>query len=259
MPITKYTKAYRPPARMSPPKSRSKHNAKRLMPVLLMGIGILLLGNVMVPLLTYLFFTGPNLRAGAQEAIQGAKSPFLVREYLFPTAKPTPIVVAMQLDYTDLSNWFPEHELPILPPQKVETYTISIPVLGIEKAEVTIGGKDLDKSLIQYPGTAEPGDFGAPVIFGHSVLRQFYNPKITNPRRYNSIFSTIMTLKHEDEIFLTHDDVTYRYEVVNKMEVKPEDRYILEQQRSSKQLKLVTCVPEGTYLARGVITAVLKE
>jgi sortase (surface protein transpeptidase) len=39
--------------------------------------------------------------------------------------------------------------------------------------------------------------------------------------------------------------------------VKPEDVFILEQNYEEKTLKLVTCVPEGTYLRRGVITATL--
>ncbi len=97
------------------------------------------------------------------------------------------------------------------------------------------------------------------MIFGHSVLRQFYNPKVTNPRRYISIFSYIMTLKKGDEIIVKDDAISYTYVVTAKTEVKPDDRYILEQQRNIRELKLITCVPEGTFLRRGVITAQLKE
>ena len=66
-----------------------------------------------------------------------------------------------------------------------------------------------------------------------------------------------MTLQSGDEIFLTHDDAQYKYVVRDKTEVKPEDTYILAQQFDSRKLKLVTCVPEGTYLKRGVVTAEL--
>jgi len=45
--------------------------------------------------------------------------------------------------------------------------------------------------------------------------------------------------------------------VTDKTDVKPEDTYILAQQYDNRKLKLVTCVPEGTYLRRGVITAEL--
>jgi sortase A len=164
------------------------------------------------------------------------------------------------LDYTDLSNWFAGEQTAeeLATPQAVE-YTLEIPKVNIKGAKVIVGGTDLNHSLIQYPGTALPGQPGTPVIFGHSVLRQFYNPIETNPRRYTSIFSYIMTLQKGDKIFLTQDGVRYTYVVQSKSEVKPTDTYILSQRYDSRQLKLVTCVPEGTYLRRGVITAQLVK
>ena len=177
-----------------------------------------------------------------------------------------PVIISEELDYTNLSNWFTATSLPELAsaaqaqrPDLPKEYTLDIPALGVTNAKVAIGGTDLDKSLIAYQGTALPGSPGAPVIFGHSVLRQFYNPSEKNPRRYNSIFSTIMTLKNGDEIFVTYDGVKYRYIVQEKTEVQPEDVYILTQQYDARQLKLVTCTPEGTYLRRGVVTAQLVQ
>lgn len=168
-----------------------------------------------------------------------------------------PKVVANELDYTNLSNWFPNlHLTPSEAEEQVE-YQLDIPSLRIERAKIKIGGTNLDHSLIQYPGTAEPGQLGSPVIFGHSILRQFYNPSVNNTRRYFSIFSTIMTLKTGDKIYVTRDSVRYTYVVTKKDVVKPEDTFILEQAYDAKRLKLVTCVPEGTYLRRGVVTAEL--
>ncbi len=171
----------------------------------------------------------------------------------------SPRILDINLDYTNLANWFGGETLPELAQAAVvsQEYRIDIPKLNVENATVVQGGTDLNKSLIAYPGTALPGQFGAPVIFGHSVLRQFYNPSEKNSRRYNSIFSTIMTLKNGDEIFVTHDGIRYTYVVREKTEVKPTDVYILNQKRDAKRLKLVTCTPEGTYLRRGVITAEL--
>jgi len=152
-----------------------------------------------------------------------------------------PIILNTALDYTDLSNWF----------------TGEIPKINIYDAQVLVGGTDLSRSLIAYPGTALPGQPGSPVIFGHSILRQFYNPSVNNPRRYTSIFSYIMTLEKGDKIYVTQDNVRYTYVVTSKTEVKPTDTYILSQNYDIRQLKLVTCVPEGTYLLRGVVTAQL--
>lgn len=177
-----------------------------------------------------------------------------------PPAVVAPRLIDFDLDYTNLTNWFPA-TMPIASAASASEsasqveYTIDIPRLNIANAVVTNGGTDLNKSLIAFPGTALPGEFGAPVIFGHSVLRQFYNPSEKNPRRYNSIFSTLMTLKVGDEIYVTHDNVKYTYIVQEKTEVKPTDVYILNQKYDEKRLKLVTCTPEGTYLRRGVVTA----
>lgn len=217
-----------------------------------------MLANVAWPILSYELFTSPSLQASANKVVAITDS-FTRREYLVPTPKPTPVVVAQEIDYTDLSNWFPDKQMPLIGPENAKRYSLAIPKLNINEAQVVEGGVNLDHNLIQYPGTADPGQLGSPVIFGHSVLRQFYNPAIDNPRRYTSIFSTIMTLEAGDKIFITNDNVTYAYKVFAKMEVKPEDTYILEQHYDVHELKLVTCVPEGTVLRRGVVLAQLES
>jgi len=105
---------------------------------------------------------------------------------------------------------------------------------------VAIGGEDLSKSLIQYPGTATPGKRGNAVIFGHSILPIFYNPK-----DYLAIFSTLPTLKKGDEILVSYDGVSYKYLVEDMFEVLPTDIEVLEQNTSDSFLSLITCVPPG--------------
>ncbi len=266
MAVVVYTKQKKP---ISRPRSRTRIKTARqyrllffhrIAPLFLMCAGVILLTSVLFPILFGL--TNPtSLQADAVEDTGLPQTVVKVekKEYLLPTPHPTPVIVAEELDYTDLSNWFPDTMLPVIEPKQEKKYMLSIPAVDIEDAEVVYGGKSLDQNLLQYPGTSNPGDFGSPVIFGHSVLRQFYNPAKSNPRRYISIFSKIMTLKNGDEIYITDDGIRYTYKVVNKTQVKPTDRFILEQQRDARQLKLVTCVPEGTYLYRGVVTAVLSQ
>lgn len=242
-----------------------------VIPTIFLGVGLFMLVTAVLPIASHLLISSPELSDAklqapipreevidvvpaviAQATVTGAEKP------------PEPEILDVELDYTNLSNWF-EAPLPELAEEELaastgeEPYYIDIPKIDVEQAEVYIGGTDLNKGLIQYPGTADPGQLGAPVIFGHSVLRQFYNPSIKNKNRYNSIFSYIMTLEPGDEIFVTHEGVKYTYRVRDKTEVKPEDVYILAQQRTAKNLKLVTCTPEGTYLRRGVVTATLVE
>lgn len=144
-------------------------------------------------------------------------------------------------DFTKASNWFPGAEKTKLNVEsKVSFYTVSIPKLKIQDARVAIGGEDLSKNLVQYSGTALPGKNGNAVIFGHSVLPIFYNPK-----NYMSIFSTLPTLKKGDDIFINYDSIAYKFVVEELFEIYPTDIQILEQNLSDSFLTLVTCVPPG--------------
>ncbi len=234
-------------------------------PTFLVIVGLLVLSSVFVPILLSRLFPETQIQADAQElsdenaTSQTTTALAIHHEELLPTIAPTPVVIAETLDYTDLADWFPEHVVPVIAPQEAKTYLLSIPKIGIQDASVVYGGRNLDQHLIQYPDTGMPGEVGSPVIFGHSILRQFYNPKLDNPRRYISIFSTIMTLKIGDPIYIRDGTITYTYRVKEKTEVKPTDLFILDQDKNSRELKLVTCTPEGTTLRRGVVTAVLDE
>lgn len=249
-----------------------------LVPFCLLVVGIGLIGNAAVPILNA-YLQGRDTRelsslltpVPSTELLE--VNPLIIGLARADVASGTPrrviepVMLHNELDYTDLSNWFVGNQDALSTLQHVtvstenseETYTLEIPKLKVSNAKVVIGGTDLNSSLIQYPGTANPGEKGAPVIFGHSVLRQFYNPSEKNPRRYTSLFSTIMTLQKGDEIILIQDGVKYTYIVQEKLEVKPEDTYILNQRYDSSQLKLVTCVPEGTYLRRGIVVASLLQ
>lgn len=146
-----------------------------------------------------------------------------------------------RVDFTKASTWFPsDSSNKDFSNSKVSFYTISIPKLKIENAIVSIGGEDLSKNLVQYPGTALPGKNGNAVIFGHSILPIFYNPK-----NYMAIFSTLPTLKNGDDIFVEYDGVSYKFKVEEIFEIYPTDIQILEQNNSDSFLTLVTCTPPG--------------
>ncbi len=159
------------------------------------------------------------------------------------------------VDYTNPQNWFVGADYKNDKKPKVAFYTITIPKLSIEDATVEIGGEDLGKSLIQYPGTALPGKPGNAVIFGHSILPQFYNPK-----SYLSIFSLLSTLDKGDEVEIKYDGVTYKFEVETMFEILPTDLQVLDQQEDSAYVTLVTCTPPGHPLKprRLIVRAKIK-
>jgi len=155
---------------------------------------------------------------------------------------PPPLISPLVEDKTlKASTWFEDNKKSEdFVVSKVEIYTLSIPKLGIKNAITTIGGEDLSKSLIHYPGTALPGRIGNSVVFGHSALPIFFSP--TN---YKTIFATLPTLKIGDEIIVNYDGVTYRYIIEQLFDVLPTDIQILEQDNSDSFISLVTCIPPG--------------
>ncbi|OGG24260.1 hypothetical protein A3A79_03675 [Candidatus Gottesmanbacteria bacterium RIFCSPLOWO2_01_FULL_43_11b] len=170
-----------------------------------------------------------------------------------PLSQKSSVVLGESLDYTDPNTWFPTK------PQKkmvapVNSYQISIPKLNIVNATVIIAGDDLKKSLIHYGGTGLPGQYGTAVIFGHSTLPQFFNPK-----DYATIFSTLPTLEIDDEILVTYDGITYRYVIFDMTITKPNDLSPLEQRFDDSYITLITCVPPGTYWQRLNVKAKLKK
>lgn len=170
---------------------------------------------------------------------------FTSTDFITPLAKDVYATdVENKTDFSKASSWFPKN------PTKrtdslVDTYEISIPKLAISNATVKIGTDDLSKNLIHYGGTGIPGQLGNTVIFGHSVLPQFYNPS-----NYLTIFSLLPTLKTGDDVFVHFDGVDYRYEVIEARVTSPEDVSGLEQDFDDSYLTLVTCVPPGTYFQR---------
>jgi len=145
------------------------------------------------------------------------------------------------VDYTRASNWFVgDTQREETTGSKISFYTISVPKLGIESATVELDGEDLSKNLIHYKGTGIPGKIGNSVVFGHSILPQFYDPK-----DYLSIFSTLPTLEKGDEITINYDGVAYVYEVEAMFEVLPTDLQVLEQETNDSYLSLITCTPPG--------------
>ncbi|MBQ6154394.1 sortase [bacterium] len=187
--------------------------------------------------------------------VKANSGPKILGDFTTVTAR-EPVIVD-ELDFGNLENWFTTGDIHAAK-QTDEEYTLEIEKLKINNALVKVGGLNIDHNLVQFNTDVNIGDFGTPVIFGHSMLRQFYNPKESNKERYKGIFSTIMTLELGDEIKVHTGCLTYTYTVVEKKEVKPDDDYIMRQDSSRKLLKLVTCTPEGTRLRRGVITAELK-
>lgn len=184
--------------------------------MILGGLG--LLASVAYPIFSYELAQSPPLHAFLSPVPEKEGGIATSADSFFPTANAANNNVSASIRY----------------------YNITVPKLGIEDAVVSIGGEDLADSLIQYPGTALPGKIGNTVVFGHSVLPVFYDPKV-----YLSIFSTLPSLRKGDRVEATYDGISYTYEVYEMYEVLPSNLEVLSQNSPGAELSLVTCVPPG--------------
>ena len=204
------------------PLSRTRHSKKTLS-LIFFVFGFFAIGNAVIPILNYEFrYSRRFVRLISPLSVDHYNKKALINISAKASDQATK-------DYTLISSWFEEKPLETQKNFGNNTttfYTISIPRLKIDHATVEVGGEDLKKSLVQYPETAPPGQLGNAVIFGHSVMPQFFSPT-----DYMSIFSTLYRLKPGDEIFVHYDSVNYRYLVEDLFEVQPTDLSALQQRR----------------------------
>jgi sortase A len=239
--------------------AKNPHPGKKIpiylktIPTLISALGLGILGAVAYPVVSYQL-KGIKLFSGDQ----GLLSPVYYESKASGDQGPK---VLSDLDYTKASSWFPgsaqndlfkslQSENTDIP----EFYSISIPTLGLTDLQVSLFDEDLTKHLVQYPQTALPGQLGSAVIFGHSTLPQFFDPK-----KYTTVFSTLPKIKPGSDIFVTYNDKEYTYRVTSVIEVKPSELWVLKQNYNAKTIKVVTCVPPGTTLKRLVVEASLIE
>jgi len=221
-----------------------KQTNERISKILLL-IGALAFFSVILPFFNYLFFYSGRFK----ETISPLSTAYYNRS--------DESVSKLATDYTQLSSWFIDsnnssvtNSKELLSETNNQKYSISISKLGIKDAEVVVGSMDLKNSLIHYPQTALPGQKGNAVIFGHSVLPQFYNPK-----SYLTIFSTLFKMVIGDKILVNFDNIVYTYQIEDMYEIKATDFSVLDQRYDGRYLSLITCSPPGTYLRRLVIKA----
>lgn len=222
--------------------------------MLFSGVGMILF--VLYPIISYKVRV--NLKQKQEAILSPVPESLLVRTEAVSPQEPK--VLASQTsalpapDLEEVSNWFPTAPLKEVRMSRITDYAISIPKLKIYDAHVKIGGKKLKETLIQYGGTALPGEYGNPIIFGHSVLPQFFNPN-----DYKSIFSTLPELEKGDQIIVDFDGIRFVYLVERYFEIEPTEVEVLEQRFDRQVLTLITCVPPGTYWKRGVVRAYLQK
>ncbi len=115
----------------------------------------------------------------------------------------------------------------------------------IAEADVQSG---LERGIVHYVTTSNPGEQGNAVFFGHS------SSNILNRGRYKYAFVLLSYLNINDTFYMQKGGVRYVYKVFDKKIIQPTDVGILNPIAGhSSTATLITCDPPGTNVNRMVI------
>ena len=108
--------------------------------------------------------------------------------------------------------------------------------------------EQLRNGVVQYQGTALPGQPGNIFITGHS---SYY---IWAPGGYKDVFALLDKLTAGDKINIQYQGTTFTYQVTGQKVVSPSQISVLAPTEENI-LSLMTCVPIGTNINRLIVTA----
>lgn len=134
---------------------------------------------------------------------------------------------------------------------------IIIPKINIEAPVVydvtTIDEKaiqnGLERGVVHYVTTPNPGEKGNSVIVGHS------SSNILNKGKYKFAFLMLKSLNTDDTFIIQKDGKKYVYKVYNKYVTSPQDVSVLGPTDRTAIVTLITCDPPGTSTNRLIIQA----
>ncbi len=106
----------------------------------------------------------------------------------------------------------------------------------------------LRSGVVHYPNTANPGEVGNVVIFGHSSSVWWAKGD------YKFVFAPLHDLEQGNKIYVEYAGTRYIYRVTGSKVVSPDDVSVLEQTKE-KRLTLITCTPVGSDTDRLIIEA----
>jgi LPXTG-site transpeptidase (sortase) family protein len=150
----------------------------------------------------------------------------------------TPIIV----DPSAMGSVGPESKI-IIPKINIEA-----PVVydepSIEEGPVQ---KALERGVLHYATTPNPGEQGNAVIFGHS------SGNILNKGKYKFAFILLKSLENDDTFIVQKDGKRYVYKVYKKFITSPTDLSVLNTTDRKSTLTLITCDPPGMSTNRLII------
>ncbi len=213
-------------------------NAKKVLFLILLSVGVFLLSQVALPILSYKIWE-INLRHQNIPLISS-----------LPANQP---ILGVSLKSEGNFPFFSSSNRRTTPLPYSDFY-LTIPSIKLEKAHVVVETNSFENNLAHLPGSALPGEKGNIFITGHSSLTQFYQPE-----NYKAIMANLPKVKKGDSILIEAGGQLFTYEVKGLNIVDPKDIGVINPpEPNGRYLSLMTCVPPGLYLKRLIVLAELK-
>jgi LPXTG-site transpeptidase (sortase) family protein len=107
--------------------------------------------------------------------------------------------------------------------------------------------KSLERGVVHYATTPDPGEKGNSVIVGHS------SSNILNSGKYKFAFLLLKSLEQDDTFIVHKDSQRYVYKVYKKFVTSPDDTSVLGATEKPSTMTLITCDPPGLSTNRLII------
>lgn len=169
---------------------------------------------------------------------------FFNERFISPFITPNRIASSTPLIF-DAGNLVGPESKVVIPKINVEAPVV-YDVATVEEAAIQSG---LERGVVHYATTSNPGEQGNSVIFGHS------SNNILNKGKYKFAFMQLNRLEVGDTFYLQKDGTRYVYKIFDKKIVKPTDLSVLHPSTGKTAVAtLITCDPPGTAVNRLIIT-----
>jgi LPXTG-site transpeptidase (sortase) family protein len=208
----------------------------KIIPILFLAVGIFLLLQVALPLISFKVWEIKNLKAENM--------------LVSPQNSSETDVLGISIETGDgnfpaiISNVTRREAAPY------SFFHLSVPRLGIDSTQVLVDSNELSKGLVHLPGSALPGERGNIFISGHSRLPQF------SSKNEKAFFANLTDLKKGDEIKVSAESGQFKFQVIGMKVVDPKDLSVIAPPDTQhRYITLMTCVPPGLNTKRLVVLA----
>ena len=169
---------------------------------------------------------------------------FFNERFIAPFITPSKNVSSTPLIADSLSGEVGSEPKLIIPKINVELPVV-YDVPTVEEHAIQSG---LEKGVVHYATTSNPGEQGNGAIFGHS------SNNILNKGKYKFAFVLLSRLETGDTFYIEKDGIRYVYKIFEKKIVPPSDVSVLgDVAGKTSTMTLITCDPPGTTINRLIV------